>query len=300
MSINYVKQSKIDKVKWDKCINSSVNGIVYAYSWYLDIVSPNWDALIIGDYEAVMPITGKKKYGISYIYQPVYSQQLGVFTTGILNEKLVNDFLSAIPKFFKVINIKLNSYNKVSHKSFSIHEKVTYELDLISGYNTLRSHYSSNTVRNIKKAKNENIHIAKHTGLKDFLTLVNETSNIPVSIFELNCLRKIIPFAVRYNMGNIYGAYNSNNQLVAAAFIIKSHNKAIYHLAASTDEGKESRAMFSIIDSYIYDNAEKNLTLDFEGSMIEGIARFYKGFGAQPVKYLNIRRSRIPFFNISI
>jgi hypothetical protein len=55
--IKYLKHKEINKEKWDKCISSSHNKIIYALSWYLDVVSPNWDGLIKGDYEAVMPIS---------------------------------------------------------------------------------------------------------------------------------------------------------------------------------------------------------------------------------------------------
>jgi hypothetical protein len=62
-------------------IARSFNGIVYAYSWYLDIVSPGWDALVKDDYKSVMPLTWRKKYGIKYLYQPFFTQQLGVFSS---------------------------------------------------------------------------------------------------------------------------------------------------------------------------------------------------------------------------
>ena len=72
MNIRYVTQEFINKSLWDQCIKKAVNGRVYAYSWYLDIMADNWDALIIGDetYETVFPLTYRSKYGISYLYQP--------------------------------------------------------------------------------------------------------------------------------------------------------------------------------------------------------------------------------------
>jgi len=46
--IIYHKHHEIDRDRWDECIRKSFNGIIYAYSWYLDIVSPQWEALIEG------------------------------------------------------------------------------------------------------------------------------------------------------------------------------------------------------------------------------------------------------------
>jgi len=62
-AIQYLTNHEIDKVKWDECINSASNGLIYAYSFYLDHMSKHWDALVLGDYNAVMPLTWNKKYG---------------------------------------------------------------------------------------------------------------------------------------------------------------------------------------------------------------------------------------------
>src|ERR1051325_9907587 len=78
-SVSYLQNANIDKVKWDKCIDTATNGLIYAYSFYLDTMAKNWDALVMNDYEAVMPITWNKKYGIYYVYQPAFTANLGVF-----------------------------------------------------------------------------------------------------------------------------------------------------------------------------------------------------------------------------
>ena len=64
----YLKHHQIDKKKWDSCIFYAKEGILYAYSWYLDIVAPNWDAIILlnkDSYISVMPLPVKTKYTIS-------------------------------------------------------------------------------------------------------------------------------------------------------------------------------------------------------------------------------------------
>jgi hypothetical protein len=65
--IRYIKHSEIEKNLWDKTVESSVNSIIYGYSWYLDVVSPGWDCLVYGDYDVVFPLTWNKKYGIKYL-----------------------------------------------------------------------------------------------------------------------------------------------------------------------------------------------------------------------------------------
>ena len=59
--ITYFKNKDIDFSKWDKCISSSHNGNVFGYSWFLDAVCDDWDAFIIGNYDAVIPLPIRKK-----------------------------------------------------------------------------------------------------------------------------------------------------------------------------------------------------------------------------------------------
>ncbi len=78
--IKYLKHHEVAKDKWDECIDKAFNGIIYAYSWYLDLVSPEWEALIEDDYSIVFPLTQRNKNNINYLFQPVFTQQLGVFS----------------------------------------------------------------------------------------------------------------------------------------------------------------------------------------------------------------------------
>src|ERR1039458_6261489 len=103
--IRYIHHSQINKKDWDSCIGNSANTTIYAYSWYLDAVCPAWEALVEGEYETVMPLTPNKKYSIHYLFQPFFTQQLGVFSNYLRTESKINQFLSAIPEKFKFVEI---------------------------------------------------------------------------------------------------------------------------------------------------------------------------------------------------
>ena len=135
--IKLLKHNKIDKTRWDNCINKSFNGNVYALSWYLDIVHPEWDALVENDYERVMPLTYSKKLGISYMFHPFFVQQLGVFSKSQLSQDDIDRFINAIPQQYRLIRYKLNSYNKVDYESDFIAKHRNVELDLIYDYQYL-------------------------------------------------------------------------------------------------------------------------------------------------------------------
>ena len=96
-------------------------------------MSENWDALIINDYEMVMPLTWKKKYGIYYLYQPFYTASLGVFGNDISAE-VVKLFLENIPSNFKYWDFYLNRNNLFSITEFSMYERSNYILPLCKNY----------------------------------------------------------------------------------------------------------------------------------------------------------------------
>jgi hypothetical protein len=49
------------------------------------------------------------------------------------------------------------------------------------------------------------------------------------------------------------------------------------------------------MDNIIFLFAEHRMVLDFEGSEIEGIARFFKSFGAEKRNYYRYKRNRLPW-----
>ena len=148
--IKYVRHSEIDRVKWDKTIYASPQGEVYAVCWFLDIVSPGWDALISGDYEIVFPLTKRKKFGFQYLFQPHFTQQLGIFSLKEILPNEIEKFLLAIPRQFRLIEIQLNAGNIFSTaKGFTVASRKTHLLDLSGEINSIRTGYSENLKRNL-------------------------------------------------------------------------------------------------------------------------------------------------------
>jgi len=295
MKISYLKQDEIDIKKWDNCIAGSINGIVYAYSWYLDVVSEKWEALVLGDYETVMPLTYNKKFGISYLYQPAFTQQLGVFSSQNLSEEIVFRFIKSIPKKYSFVEICLNKFNLISQvNGIRVKQKITYELELIQDYESLFRRYKKNTIRNIRKAIQNKITIVPGLKPNDVLNLIDSSRNKQGHTEkDLATIRRLIAGAGRKKSGQLYGAYTDKNDLCAAGFFVHSNKKVCFILSVASDEAKESGAMFLLIDEFIKQYASRNMILDFEGSNIESIARFYAGFGAKPSNYPAIKINKL-------
>ncbi len=96
--IHYVKREYLDIVKYNDCIENSIQSRIYAFSWYLDIVADNWDVLVLNDYEAVMPIFYNTKYGLKYSLQPYFCQQISIYSIEKINDLLIKKILKKFPK----------------------------------------------------------------------------------------------------------------------------------------------------------------------------------------------------------
>ncbi|HYQ58822.1 MAG TPA: hypothetical protein VEP89_15885 [Draconibacterium sp.] len=291
--ISYIKHDAIDSEKWNRCIDMAQNCRIYAYDWHLDRTAVHWDALVYGDYKYVMPLPVRKKLGIKYVYQPLYSQQLGIFPTPSAN--ILHVFISKIKEEFSYFDVQLNSENipgKGDKVVFA--ERKNFLLPLMKDFDEIKSGYSKNTKRNIAKAQKNGLTLIEGIRLETYLDF--KTKNLPPGHGKdaIRKLKSLIAYGEYKGFGKIYGAFSKKNELCAAVYFCRWKDRVIYFNAVSNDEGKKLGAMFFLLNRFIENNAGKNLTLDCEGSEMPGVARFYHGFGANPETYFQLKFNRLP------
>jgi hypothetical protein len=296
--IRYLPHSAIDKEKWDTAIRHAFNGNLYAYHWYLDIVHPGWGALVEDDYVRVMPLTGNRKWGVHYLFQPFFVQQLGVFSTEILNSRILNDFFSAIPAKFRWVQVNLNVHNKPHPEGYRLIPQTNYLLDLIPRYSSLASRYASNTKRNLKKSLRSELTLQQGLQPPVLTDLFRQNKGREVKHWHemhYQRLHRLMYRAMYLGLGLIYGVYDSRNELCAGAFFLRDDKHLIFLFSATSAEGRRNGAMTFLLDHVIRANAETARVLDFEGSNDANLARFYSGFGAKEVTYYRLEMNRFGF-----
>ena len=294
--IRYLEHEEVNKNKWDEAIDASPNGMVYAKSWYLDIVSPGWQGLIEDNYRSVFPLTSRKKFGFSYLYQPFFTQQLGVFSESPINAETVEKILSAIPDKFRLTEIQLNHRNKIGNSDFKSSNLLTHHLHLGNSYEEIQNKYSENLKRNLKRAKQNNLSITSDFSTGDVITLFRNNRGKGVDTLkqkDYDTLEKLVDAAHSRGLINKFGV-KFDGQLEAGAIFIRSNHEYIFLFSATGERAKESGSMAFIIDHFIRSRAGEKKVLDFEGSMDPGLARFYKSFGSDEVVYLQIRKNNLP------
>ncbi|MBW6490904.1 MAG: GNAT family N-acetyltransferase [Lentimicrobium sp.] len=296
MEIRYLEHSQIDMAAWDNCISKAVNGNLSAWSWFLNMMSSDWDALVEGEYETVFPMPFRKKAGIYYLYQPFFSQQLGIFSINPLTPEKIGQFLDAIPSKFSYANINLNSFNKPDPDKYKIINNLNHELDLIESYEIIRKSYKDNTRRNIVRANKEGVSISTNVKPEDIINLFKSNRGKDFSHlgeYDYRRLTRMIYHSLGMGKAICYGAFTSDNSFCAGAILLFSHRKVVFLFSGVNETARKNGAMSLLIDRFIQDLAGNHLTLDFEGSNDANLARFYSSFGASVLHYPTVIINRL-------
>jgi hypothetical protein len=296
--LQFLNHADINKIKWDERILSSVNGLPYACSWYLDAVTQeNWSALVSNDYTWMMPLPIKSKFLIQYLPTPVFIQQLGIFGPGPFPPELAQHFVSHIPDSVKLIEYQFNFMNLVEQsEQFSIRERVNLILPLLKERADCLDSFSENTVRNIRKAEQAKLRYGT-SSIRAIINLFQENKQPDLANWNAEnntIVERIYNMSALRNFGRAIGIYNPEGVLLAGAFVCEWKDRSIFLFSGNSEEGKTVGAMPALIYNYILEIPEQIVVFDFEGSDDEGLQRFYRSFGAIESNYVHLKKNQLP------
>lgn len=289
--MRHIKHAEIDRAKWDQTILSSSYPLVFAQSFYLDATFPGWEALVIGDYESVFPLTQKEKLGIPYLHQPSFTPQLGVY--GKINADIEQQFYEYITAHYKLIEIELNASNTLQSKDHV--PKQTFVIDYKNGYK-----FNQNTKRNISKAQENKlvfeqipeaeIPALSQQYLNPFLKKQLRLSPVVIERFD-----KLLESAMVAGALYSFRVMDPEKKLLAIAHFISNGKHTVYLKGINFDKEVSLGSMHLLNSSAIQFFSDKTQLFDFGGGTKESLANFYKGFGAVALPYQSLKYNRLPW-----
>jgi hypothetical protein len=294
--IRYLRREDLDPVKWNACVKGAENSLIYARTFYLDAMAPNWNALVLGEYEAVMPLTWRRKFGFSYLYQPAFTAQLGIFCTGDPDGEIEELFIARAKKHFLFCEIHLNYNNK-----FSVARSMAnYVINLEKSYGEIRRGYKKRLLENLREAETFSLNYLEGTDLSEVILLYKtqygyrlpQVRQSDYDHFDLLC-REL----QNRNMIFIRQVRDKSGELLNNSIFLQDDRRIYNIMSVSLAEGRVKRAHFFLLDQLIAEFAGKKILLDLEGSDIPGIAEFYQKFGSfnQPYPFLKYNNLPFPF-----
>ncbi|HPW65584.1 MAG TPA: hypothetical protein PLY32_03495 [Salinivirgaceae bacterium] len=287
--IKFYKRSQIDVAKWDSLIRKSPTRLIYFESWYLDSMTDSqWNALIYGDYEFVMPLPFRRKYFIQYIYQPYITQRLGINGKDSCPPEIVFEFLRSIPRKYLIVHLN-GAFQTEINRNYAVVQRDNQILRLIKGYDNIVAGYNRNTRRNIQAAKEFELRIEYDLGVEQFLEFQCKWE--PQEFTKPNSynVKTLIHNAENNSQLLIVGVYD-NSELISTGLFIIDTQRVYFLLCSSSNVGKDKRAMFLLIDRVIEMYAGEDKIFDFTGSSMKSISQRNLGFGAETEHYSFVSR----------
>lgn len=265
MTIRHLKHNDIDIRKWDKCIRDAYNGVVFAFSWYLDIVADHWEALVVEDYDFVMPLPVKHIMSFDYIFQPQFVGHLGIFSKSMITTDIVDEFIEALP--YPFIDLQLNIHNQFTlNETLKVKKKEVAKIDLISTYKSMKSSYSDAMRAGVACGIGSQYTVQNNLSPNIFIDFMQNRAALDKKLHQddLQQLRLLAVNATRYRVGVVYGAYSARNSLEAVAFFMGSHNKICLLTVATSKVGEVDNVLPLLFDYYFEQQAELNISLELE------------------------------------
>ncbi|WP_439881045.1 GNAT family N-acetyltransferase [Pontibacter sp. MBLB2868] len=305
MSIAYLQHHAIDKIQWDALITQSPEGQVYALSWYLDVVSPAWEAVVQldeeGKYRIVMPVPWLKKLGVRYIQQPLFCQQLGVYSiNGSIAEAVYNSFIKELEHRFRyVTGYQFNTSNKLPAAPQQEHTFTLY-LHLNKPYEQLQQRYTRDRKQNLKRAQKAGLRIIESEDMEPLITFFRtETAGRiygGVSEEAYAQLRELYAALKTRGLARLYYTLDQQERKNAGCLFIIWRNRIVYIFNAAAGHGRKQNGRTLMLDHVIREYSNQEFILDFESpdESEPDIVNFYRSFGAEAMPIPVLKYNHLP------
>ncbi len=307
IEVKILSRSELDKKAWDSFIKASPQGANYTLTWYLDVVWPDWQGILVfykNKLHAMMPIRVSKKYSVHYCFQPQLCQYGGIFFVKMegktervlaLKKRLVTALVEAIPKNLKqfVLNFAPEfDYPLPFHwAGYELHTRYSYWLDNQQDKQAIFKNFNERTRTYINKANRSGLLVKEVSDISDLIQLSQKHDSYKVDYQLLNQLWEAMK---RQGVGRAMEVRDEKDRLHAGLVYQISGSKQIHLFSAKDPAVSNLGGMSLAIWHSIQEAGEEIAVHDFEGSMLEPVEHFFRGFGTHPVPYLQITKNTFP------
>lgn len=276
---------------------------LFEESWWLDAVTQKkWNLIELkdknGNVYARFPYCEQEKFGEKKIGKPVLTQTLGIYIkdTGAKTTKklgrekeILTEIINQLPDNMSH-DIYLDSNNQYFlpfyWSGYQITPLISYRINDLSDEKKIWSGFKENIKTDIKKAQ-------KQLEVRDDLS-IDDLINIQIKTFERQkrklpydpqIVRNIDEVAKKRGQRKLLCAIDQEARIHAAAYFVYDERRCYYLIGGGDPELRNSGAGALLVWEGIKFASTVSKIFDFEGSMVQDIERFFRGFGGEPVVY---------------
>ncbi len=284
-------------------------GPIFVQPWWLDVVAGegNWGECRVedgGKLLARMPWVKKSRFGLTLLTHPMLTQTLGPwfskpppgskYSLQLARQKDLTELLiQQLPRhnyFAQNFSPDITNWLPWYWRGYEETTNYTYRLYDIGDHKKLFHGFQTNIRGDIRKAEGKGIVVTNENTIDDFLPLafaVFARQDIKAP-YDEDFLRRLDSACQKHDARKIFIARDIDGVPHAGVYLVYN-NYCAYNLMTGGDpnlrsSGATSLAMWEAIK---FASTMTN-TFDFEGSMIESIERFFRGFGAVQTPYFRV------------
>ena len=283
---------------------------VFSRDWWLDAAcGEDWDVLLMekkGRVYAAMPLYIPCNNVVS---MPHYTQSMGVWFAPVAADTKYSSLLEQRQSICKLFIEQLKPYKSFlqnfSHAfsdwlpfywdGYSQTTRYTYILNGLKDTDMLFSNMSQQIRRNIRNAEEQTVKVCKGLDISEFLKIQSQTfkRQNKRNTQSPDVLRRLIEVSRERGQGDVLGGYDKAGNLHAAAFVVWQNSSAYYIAGGGDPALRSSGAQSLVLWEAIKHVSQYTDTFDFEGSMLPGVERFFREFGAIQTPYFTISRGQL-------
>ena len=287
--------------------NSLTNSIFETDMWLNIVAGDRWTKIEIkkdnGEVEASFPVVKTKRLGFKILDLPPLTQTLGIYISKSeaklskrleREKKIINKVIEAIPKGYNC-NFRLDTDNQYVlpffWKGFKINPKFSYRIENLKDLDAVWNGFKENIKTDIRKAQKKvivkddcSIDVLIDMQLKTFS---RQGRKMPI---DIDLIRSIDTALKDCNARKLFCAVDKAGNVHAATYFIFDNRRCYYIMGGGDPIFRNSGATSLLIWEGIKFASQHSEVFDFEGSMIESIERFFRGFGAVPKVHYNVTK----------
>lgn len=266
--------------------------------WWLDTIAPG-KVFHRSDEGYHYTAVELNKWGLRKQFSPELTPYGGPWT-GALKENgdtQVNiesfhastDFLDEI--YFR-LHPSFEGLQDLRNQGYDLRERTTHLLD-VSDLDLVWEGMKGSARRAIKKGQ-RNLQVSESHNVE----LLHEVHKATFDRQGIQChpmslLIRIYNACHARNCGKLFVARDHKQSMHAAVYVVWDELNMYYLIGGSTEEFRSSGAMSLLLwEAIKWCNELGIAQFDFEGSIIPNVARFFRGFGANPVPYFEALKTK--------
>ncbi len=282
---------------------------VFLQYWWMDAVCTDWDVAIAmnGDKVAgIWPYNKEQKIGVSLRRNPSLTPYLGphIFFPHDLKESKRESFehettgklLERMPQA-KVWHVALQPGQKqvglYRANGFDVVPRQTFIMPLQEDEDALFARLHEDYRRNLRKANTE-ISIEHEPEmlprLWEFQKATLDRKDVGMH-FSMQQIQALFDACMQRDCTRLWVA-RKEGVVQAMLWHMWDGARAYYLVGSKNPDTKDNRAMTALIWNAIRESKKmEKISFDFEGSMDQGVEKFFRNFGAQRELYLTLQKN---------